>query len=238
MCRLMTFGRARRIFPGNLGLSIAAVALALCLAPVSASAAVSGPQLLTFGDYETGTEISTQYEGQGVVFKDESGFYPEIRWDESAYTNPVLSGTFGFGSPISAEFVVPGTTTPATVENLAMDVGYINEAGSTKLTVERTSGPTTLYADEEGFNRLGLAADGSTASPSNSSPKSRRAGPSTTSNTRSPLRRRLYRRRRLRRQPRAVRRIQVFDSRGSGEDKGISKPGSDFITGLLQRFRL
>jgi hypothetical protein len=132
------------------------VGLLFGIAPAGASA-LSGPQLLTFGDYGTGTEISTQYEGQGILFKDEDGFYPEVRWDESAFTNPVLSGTFGFGSPISAEFVVPGTTTPATVENLAMDVGYINEPGSTELVIDHKSGgPFVLFANEYGFNHLFL----------------------------------------------------------------------------------
>jgi len=86
------------------------------LAAAPKASALSGTQLLTFGDYGEGTEVSTQYEAQGIIFKAEGGYYPEIRWDGSAYTNPVLSGTFGFGSPITAEFVVPGTTTPATVE--------------------------------------------------------------------------------------------------------------------------
>ena len=121
---------------------------------ISLPAAADASTLLTFGDYETGTEISTQYEGQGILFEDEDGYYPEIRWDSSAWTNPVLSGTFGFGSPIRAEFVVPGTTTPATVENLAMDVGYIDEPGSTELIVNRTNGPFVLYTNEYGFNHL------------------------------------------------------------------------------------
>src|SRR4051794_15826111 len=115
---------------------IVALALATALAaslvlPTLVEADTVGPQLLTFSEYGEGTEVSTEYAPQGVVFKDEDGFYPEIRWDESASTNPVLSGTFGFGSTITAEFVEPGTTTPAPVENLAMDVGYINELSST-----------------------------------------------------------------------------------------------------------
>jgi hypothetical protein len=123
------------------------------MAPASA-AALTGTQLLTFETLPDGTEVSTQYEGQGIIFRAEDGFYPEIRWDESAFTNPVLGGTFGFGSKIGAEFVVPGTTTPATVENLAMDIGFIDDPGSTNLVVERKSGPFGLNAGEYGFNHL------------------------------------------------------------------------------------
>jgi hypothetical protein len=131
-----------------------AVATVFLSAPASA-VALSGPQLLTFDDYEAGTEISNQYEGQGILFKDEYGFFPEIRWDESAWTNPTLSGTFGFGSTIAAGFVAPGTTAPATVQGLSMDVGYINEPGSTQLVVEHADGgSSTLVADEYGFDRL------------------------------------------------------------------------------------
>jgi hypothetical protein len=134
---------------------VTVAALACLLVSISSASAISGPQSLTFGDYETGAEISTQSQGQGIVFRSEYGFYPEVRWDYSASTNPVLSGTFGFGSPISAEFVQPGTMTPVTVEKLAMDVGYIDEPGSTELTVERTSGGTfSLLTNEYGFNHL------------------------------------------------------------------------------------
>jgi hypothetical protein len=146
-------GRSPRVLVCSIAITFAA----LLLSP--GGAAASGPQLLTFGEYLESTEISTQYEEQGILFDEEDGFYPEVRWDNSAYTNPVLSGTFGFGSTIDAQFVVPGTTTPATVENLSMDIGYINESGSTVLTVKRTSGPTTIFADEEGFNHLSLAAN-------------------------------------------------------------------------------
>lgn len=137
----------------GLALVLAAVIAAALIAPAGA-AALTGTQLLTFENLPDGTEVSTQYEGQGIIFRAEDGFYPEVRWDESAWTNPVLGGGLGFGSKLSAEFVVPGTTTPATVENLAMDVGFIDDPGSTNLVVERTSGPFGLNAGEYGFNHL------------------------------------------------------------------------------------
>ena len=201
--------------------------------------AASASTLLTFEDYETGTEISTQYAGQGIVFKDEYGFYPEVRWDESAWTNPVLSGTFGFGSPITAEFVVPGTTTPAAVEDLGMDVGYIDQPGSTELVVNRTGDSTVLYTDEYGFNHLSLSGGGITGFvlkgneedpqgfeldnlaftvPPPPPPPPPPPSPPPPPTARCP-------------------KFVVFDSRGSGEPKGISNPGEAFLRGFRDRLR-
>ena len=46
-----------------------------------------------------------------------------------------MSGGEGFGSDIVGEFVVPGTTTPATVDGFSVDVGGIDTAGSTQVEV-------------------------------------------------------------------------------------------------------
>lgn len=218
-------------YPGfGLGLAVAV----LCLFPPSAMA-LSGPQLLTFDGYETGTAISNQYQGQGIIFREEGGYYPEIRWDEAAWTNPVLSGAIGFGSPISAEFVVPGTTTPATVENLAMDVGYINEPGSTQLVVDHAdSSASDLVAEEYGFNHLIEAGGGISgfqlepvgeepagfeldnleyAIPAPPPPPLPPAPPVPSCSA-----------------------YLIYDSRGSGEKKGvISKPASKFLLGFLTK---
>ena len=212
--------------------------LVLLLALPASASALTGAQLLTFGDYGEHTEISTQYEGQGIVFRDEDGFYPEIRWDSSSFTNPVLGGTFGFGSRISAQFVAPGTTTPATVENLAMDVGYIDDPGSTDLTVERTSGPSSFFADEYGFNHLALAANditGFTVEDIDSEDRGWEIDnleytipipPPPPPPPPAPVA-----------QP-VCPKFLFYDSRGSGEAKGpISKPGSRFVLGFLQRMR-
>jgi hypothetical protein len=231
--------RARLQKASRLGLAAVVASIAVLLTPAAASAAVPGPQLLTFGDYETTTEISTQYMGQGIVFKDELGYFPEIRWDESALSNPVLSGTFGFGSPISAEFVIPGTTTPATVENLAMDVGYINEPGSTQLVVNHAgAAPSVLFAEEYGFNHL-LAGGGNISGFQLEPVGEEPAGfvldnlaytvpappPPPPPPPPAPV-------------APACPRFKVYDSRGSGEKKGaISKPGSKFLLGFLERLR-
>jgi hypothetical protein len=233
----MRSGRARAP-RGLVGLALAAALLGSLLLPGGA-AALTGPQLLTFGDYPEHTEISTQYSPLGVVFREDDGLYPEILWDESSFTNPVLSGTFGFGSTISAQFVIPGTTTPAAVENLAMEVGYIDEPGSTVLTVERASGPTVLYTNEYGFNRLAVAANDITGFTVESiegephgweidnleytipTPPPPPPAPAPAVAPAAP----------------ACSTYQVFDSRGSGEDPGMSKPGSNFVTGFIQRLR-
>jgi hypothetical protein len=136
----------------------AVLVLASVVVPASASA-LTGPQRLTFSDYEEGEPISTQYEAQGVIFSEEDGFYPEIRWDGASYENPVLGGPFGFGSRIKAEFVQPGTTTSATVENLAMTIGDINDPGSVELTVEQSNGPFALWTNEYGFNHMYLGSN-------------------------------------------------------------------------------
>jgi hypothetical protein len=225
-------GESRQSIRRSAALGVAVFVLLTALLPAGAIAA--GPQLLTFGDYETGTEISNQYAAQGVVFKDEYGFYPEIRWDAAASTNPVLSGTFGFGSRISAEFVVPGTSTPTTVENLEMDVGYIDEPWSTQLVVNRASGaPSILFADEYGFDHLFAAGGdirGFALEPAGEEP----AGftldnlaftiPPPPPPPPPPAK--------------ACPRFTIYDTRGSGEKRGaISKPGSRFLLGFLARFR-
>lgn len=208
------------------------------LSAPAGAAALDGPQLLTFGDYPEHTEVSTQYEPQGIVFREDDGFYPEIRWDESSFTNPVLGGTFGFGSTISAEFVIPGTTTPAAVEDLAMDIGYINEPGSTMLTVERTSGPTTLFADEYGFDHMYLAADDITGftvetvggepagweidNVSYTIPAPPPPPPPAPAPAVVPA-------------PPPCPAYAIYDTRGSGEPAGVSKPGHKFIAGFLGR---
>ncbi len=136
------------------------VLLWFVLLPSGQAAALSGPQKITFGEYGEGTPISTQYQGQGVIFQEEDDDgYPYIDWDGVSDENPVLSGPGGFGSTIKAEFVEPGTILPQPVENLGMDVGFINEPGSTVLTVETSTGPHDIYADDYGFNHLSFAAN-------------------------------------------------------------------------------
>jgi hypothetical protein len=134
------------------------LALAGIMSAVSAAVAHAdfvGSDMITFEGYEEGTPITNQYEADGILF---SGAAPEeppfIAGDGSSLTNPVLSGDPRFFGPIHGEFVVPGTSTPTTVNGLAMDVGYIDDPGSVTLTIITTTGSETLTANEEGFDHL------------------------------------------------------------------------------------
>ncbi|HEX4304528.1 MAG TPA: cutinase family protein [Solirubrobacterales bacterium] len=228
---LVRGGTARLRVVAGLVAAIAALAL-----PSAAAAAFTGPVTLTFSDFPEGTKVATQYDPVGVVFSGEYGEEPEILWDRSSLTNPVLSGPFGFGSMIRAAFVTPGTFIPATVENLAMDVGYINEPGSTVVTIETTNGPVPIDADEYGFNHIALTANDITGftvesvegepagwgvdnlayvvpTPPPPSLPVTAPPPAPTCPT-----------------------YEVFDSRGSGEPLGsTSKPGKKFIPAFEQR---
>lgn len=123
--------------------------------PISARADFAGSETLTFENYGEGTPITTQYEPEGIIF---SGALPTeppiIAWDEASSTNPVLSGQPLFRGPIHGEFVTPGTPLPTTVNGLSMDVGFIDDPGSVRLTVDTTAGTETIVADEYGFNHL------------------------------------------------------------------------------------
>ncbi len=114
----------------------------------------SGSQLITFGEYGEGTPISDQYEAQGVLFSESEEGYPYIAWDGVAPENPVLSGTPTFYGPIHAQFVLAGTVIPATVNGMQLDVGYIDDPGSIKLTVNTNTGNEEIPAEEFGFNTL------------------------------------------------------------------------------------
>jgi hypothetical protein len=135
-------------------LSTAAAILVLGLAP-AARADFVGSTTLTFDDFGEGTPITDQYEPQGIIFSGASSDEPPfIDWDSASATNPVLSGTPRFHGPIKGEFVDLGTSTPTTVNGLAVDIGYIDDPGSVQLTVFTTTGPETLTANEYGFNHL------------------------------------------------------------------------------------
>jgi YD repeat-containing protein len=91
---------------------------------------------LTFSEH-SGT-ITNQYESDGILFagdSEDSNVAPYITGDGADPTSPALSGGGGFGSDIVGEFVVPGTTTPATVDGFSLDVGGIDTAGSTRVEV-------------------------------------------------------------------------------------------------------
>lgn len=110
---------------------------------------------LTFDEVPLGSTVTDQYEGDGVRFSGpDSADEPFTVDDGSASTNPTLSGTPLFNGDIIGEFVVPGTTTPTTVDGLSLDIGYIDDPGSTEVVLYTTSGLVVLTADQIGFNHL------------------------------------------------------------------------------------
>ena len=120
-----------------------------------------GTQTITFEEFPVGTEITDQYEGDGVLFSGESLDEPPfITEDESSDSSPVLSGSPRFSGAIHAQFVTPGTSTPASVNGLAVDVGYINDPGSVHLVLETAAGTETIEANEFGIDHLESSASG------------------------------------------------------------------------------
>lgn len=211
--------------------AVCAVAFVLLALPAAASAS-----FLTFDNYDTGTLITNQYQGDGVLF---SGDYetPEITWDESNDTSPVLRGGGDFYEPIHARFVVPSTTTPGTINGFMVDVGYIDDLYSTEVVVHTTHGDETLYLDEYGINAVTSTASGITGFDVQANEEDAGFGIDNLSFTPpappppapplppSPP-------------PTAPTcpRFAVFDSRGSGEPRGeMSNPGKDWLKGFKDR---
>jgi len=86
--------------------------------------------LVTFSEFSVGTSITDQYKDVGIIF---GGSSPFISPDEANPTSPVLSGTPLFQGAITGTFVIPGTTTPTTVESFSFDAGYFDAVGTTEL---------------------------------------------------------------------------------------------------------
>ncbi len=121
--------------------------------------ASSVQQLLTFDEFPVDDVITNQYEPDGVLFSGASAEQvPEIVEDNADPTSPILAGSESFLGPIHAKFVVPTTTTPTTVSNLSLDVGYIDEPGSTKVVIDTTTGPEEILPEEVGINSVETSA--------------------------------------------------------------------------------
>ncbi|HET8955298.1 MAG TPA: cutinase family protein [Solirubrobacterales bacterium] len=205
----------------------------LALAPSSATAA-----FLTFDEFDVGSLITDDYSSEGVLFSGDFGEVPEIAWDEANPTSPVLRGGEDFYEPLHAQFVYPGTSTAATVSDLSVDVGYINDPYSTQLVLQTTTGPIVLPADEYGINYMSssannitgfdleaVGAEGAGFAIDNLSftpglPPAPEPAPTPPQPSRAS---RCYD-------------YVIYDSRGSGEEKNeVSKPGRDFVRGFRER---
>jgi hypothetical protein len=134
-------------------------------ANAAARAEASNPSttLITFSEYPVGTVVTNQYKNKGIVFDGDTSTDTQfITTDGSNPTSPVLSGTPLFTGDVGARFVVPGTAAPATVNSVSLDVGYIDNPGSTIVTAYGSNGGLlgTVVASQTGINHLTLAFPG------------------------------------------------------------------------------
>jgi lysophospholipase L1-like esterase len=100
-----------------------------------------------------GTYVTNQFAKDGIIF---SGQSPFITDDGSSDVNPTISGSPLFQGTVVGTFVKPGTQKPATVDDFSLSVGYIDNPGSTQMTVYNLKGKQlgVLVATDEGFNTL------------------------------------------------------------------------------------
>ena len=108
---------------------------------------------LPLGTLPLGTYVTNQFEKDGILF---SGQSPFITNDGASNVNPTISGSPLFQGTVVGTFVKPGTTTPETVNDFSVVVGYIDNPGSTQMTVYDKKGKQlgVLIAAQQGFNQL------------------------------------------------------------------------------------
>src|SRR5579859_4019526 len=108
---------------------------------------------LPLGSLPLGTFVTDQFDKDGILF---SGQSPFITNDGSSSVNPTLSGSPLFTGTVVGTFVKPGTHKPATVDAFSIDVGFIDNPGSTQMTVYDSKGNQlgVLVATQTGFNQL------------------------------------------------------------------------------------
>ena len=110
---------------------------------------------ITFDEFEEETVVTDQYAPEGVVFSGPSEEEePEIAYDESNPTTPVLSGT-----PDSTDRSRPDSSSPeprpqAVVNGLAVDVGFLDDPGDVHLVIHTVEGDEVLTPEEFGINTM------------------------------------------------------------------------------------
>ena len=118
-------------------------------------ARAAADSLITFSEFPLGTSITDQYRDQGLTFSSpDTAVPPFISSDGSNPTSPVLSGYPQFSGNISAQFVVPSTTTATSVDAVTVDVGYVDNPGSIQLLAFTPTGVDVISADAYGINTL------------------------------------------------------------------------------------
>jgi hypothetical protein len=113
---------------------------------------------ITFNDVPLGTDVTNQYESNGVVFT--SAVHTET--DGANPTSPVLSGDPTFEGEINGSFVNPATGAPQTVTSFTLDVGYIDNRDSVVVEAWDADGNRvqSVIAEEYGINTLTLTYRG------------------------------------------------------------------------------
>ncbi len=130
------------------------------IAPRERSAAApAGATTITFSEFPEGTPISNQYSGKGIVFGGDSPF---ITSDGANATSPVLSGSPLFSGAIVGRFVVPNTSSSATVDSLTLDVGYIDSPGSVAISAYGLNGGLLrrVFPSQVGINTVNISTAG------------------------------------------------------------------------------
>jgi hypothetical protein len=119
---------------------------------------------ITFSEFPVSTVVTTQYAiNDGIVFQgDSAGDNQFIATDDANPDSPELSGTPQFTGNVGARFVLPGTNQAATVDSVTMDVGYIDNPGSTEVSAYDSSGTLlgSVVAEQLGWNNLTIAFKG------------------------------------------------------------------------------
>lgn len=121
--------------------------------------AAAGATTITFSEFPTGTSIRDQYSQQGVLFRGDSPF---ITGDGANPTSPVLSGSPLFSGSIVGQFVTPGTTSPATVSSISLDVGYIDSPESVAVSAYGVNGGLLqrVFPSQIGINNVSFSIPG------------------------------------------------------------------------------
>jgi RHS repeat-associated protein len=122
---------------------------------VPGSAAVASGSHITFSELSSGTIVYNQYSPQGVEFSGPDVGAPVFVADDSADPGtPALSGSPLYEGPIYGVFVKPGTSMPVAVDNFSINVGYIDDPGSTQVVAYSTHGIQVLPADYSGYGTI------------------------------------------------------------------------------------
>ncbi|WP_344069772.1 cutinase family protein [Nostocoides vanveenii] len=100
---------------------------------------VTFPMAITFDEVSLGSTVTTQYRANGYNFTSGLGMFTS--GDGANPTSPVLSGSPLFQGPIEFTLVQPtGPTLPRSASNVRFDIGYLDAAGSIRISWYNATG--------------------------------------------------------------------------------------------------